>query len=116
MRAKKEDLAVTSFSYHVSMSEMLREFDIIATRERKSKSELIVDLIQEYVKTHGSGNNTFKLDTWNEDPEFQAVPTISSKPETWYKYLNECTDKERLNIQVLSFRINQQCKSIKGLK
>ena len=46
----------------------------------------------------------------------EAVPTISSKSETWYKYLNECTEKERLNIQVLSFRINQQCKNIKSLK
>jgi len=63
--------------------------------------------ILEYIEHHKEGNNTFKLDTWNEDPEFKAVPTISSKPETWYKYLNECTDKERLNIQVLSFRINQ---------
>ena len=66
---------VSSFSYKEDKEAIVNELDIIAAREGKRKSEIIVSLIEEYVKAHSAGNDSFKLDNWSEDPEFKAVPT-----------------------------------------
>lgn len=89
---------VTSFSYPKGKEDILTEFKVISIREGKSQSEVLVHLIEEYVKAHGSGNDSFKLDNWQEDPGFQAVPTIFSDPQKWYRYLQDCTPEERSKI------------------
>jgi len=85
----------------------------IRWRERKSMSQIIRLAIDEYIQSHAEGNSTFRLDKWNEDPDFKAVPTINSKSETWFKYLQDCSKEERLDIQIKTNHINQQCKAIK---
>lgn len=89
---------MASFSYKEDKEQYLKELNIIAAREGKHKSEIIIKLIEEYVKSHSEGNDSFKLDNWNEDPEFQAVPTILSDPIKWFKYLSDCTAQERTKI------------------
>ena len=88
----------------------------IRWREHNSESEIVRKAIIEYIKAHMEGNETFKLEKWNEDPGFKAVPTISARSEIWYNYLTECTEKDRLQIQIQANHINQQCKNIKGVK
>jgi hypothetical protein len=88
-------------------------FESIALRDTKGEiSELLRKAVQEYNKNHSAGNSTFKIDNWNTNPDFKVIPTLFAKPETWYQYLKECTDKERLAIQITSFRINEQCKKL----
>lgn len=97
--------------------EIFDEFEKIWRRDGFSgKSELLRKIVTEYVSTHAEGNSTFKLDKWNEDPQFKAVPTILSRSETWYKYLQECSPQERLQIQIQANHINKQCININSLK
>jgi hypothetical protein len=95
LKGKRSGNSVNSFSYPQDKEPILKELRVIAAREGKSTSEIIVNVLEEYVKAHSSGNNTFKLDSWQENPGFQAVPTISSPSETWFNYLSDC-DKEEL--------------------
>lgn len=70
----------------------------IKWRERKSMSEIVRLAVQDYIKAHAEGNYSFKLDNWQVDPTFQAVPTILSDPIKWYDYLKECSPDERSKI------------------
>ena len=90
-------------------SEELDALEDIRWREHKERAEIIRIAIQEYIRNHAEGNNTFRLDKWNEDPTFTAIPTLLSKSETWYKYLQECSKEERLRIQIQANQINKQC-------
>lgn len=98
MKIKVGKNLVASFSYKEDKEGMLHELNVIAAREGKKRSEIIVQVLEEYVKAHSSGNDSFKLDNWQEDPEFQAVPTILSDPQKWFKYLSDCTPEERTKI------------------
>mgnify|MGYP003575101821 CR=1 FL=1 len=95
MRIKVGKNLVASFSYKEDKEEVLRELNVIAAREGKHKSEIIIGLIEEYVKAHGSGNPSFKLENWVEEPTFTAVPTIHARNETWMSYLKDCKISER---------------------
>lgn len=99
---------VASFSYKEDKEQYLKELNIIAAREGKHKSEIIIQLIEEYVKAHSNGNDSFKLDNWNEDPTFQAVPTILADPTKWYQYLNGCDKQDLLRILKQANTIRQQ--------
>lgn len=87
------------------MREILKELDVIAVREDKTRSELVCDIIKDYVTAHSEGNNTFKLDNWQEDPEFKALPTLMSSKEKWSKYILECPDSECTDIGIMSSHI-----------
>ena len=105
MKPKKGSNIVGSFSYPSDKEEIIRELRVIAAREGKSQSNLICDIIEEYVKNHSEGNNTFKLDNWTEDPEFKAIPTLLSPTEKWSKYVDECSDDELTQIGLMSNQI-----------
>ena len=92
---------IKSFSYKPDKEPIISELGVIAAREKKDASKIIVELIEEYVRNHAEGNSTFKLDNWNEDPDFQALPTFLSNTEKWiacYKNSNE-KDRTKLRIQ-----------------
>ena len=74
--------------------------DEIADREGKSSSEVIMELITEYVKHHGSGNPAFKLDQWQEDPSFQVVPTLFAQKQKWLSYYENSTDEDKVKLKV----------------
>ncbi len=95
---------IKSFSFKEDKEGIMNELEVIAARERKKTSELIVEVLEQYVKAHSSGNSTFTLDNW-KDPEFQAVPAFLSDKEKWishYKNSNE-KDKTKLRIQAVNF-------------
>ena len=79
------------------------ELEKIRWREHKERAEILRIAIQEYIRSHAEGNDTFKLDTWNKDPEFQAVPTFLSTREKWLQYYKDSNEKDRtrLRIQVM---------------
>jgi hypothetical protein len=78
--------------------EQMEVLEEIRWRERQSMSSIVRRALHEYIKAHGSGNDTFKLDNWREDPEFQAVPTLFSSQERWTAYIDQCDKKERLKV------------------
>ncbi len=84
--------------------EQMEALEEIRWRERQSMSSIIRRAVHEYIKAHGSGNDTFTLDNWKEDPEFQAVPTLFSDNERWIKYVDQCDKKDKLKIlKITSF-------------
>lgn len=99
---------VASFSYKEDKEQIIAELNIIAAREKKHRSELIVELIEEYVKAHSSGNDSFKLDNWQQDPEFKAVPTILAPTQKWYSYLNDCDKEDLTKIAISAKNILKQ--------
>ena len=93
---------VLSFSFKGEKEGVVEEFKKIAKREGKDKSKLLVELIEEYVKVHSSGNPSFTIDQF-QDPNFQAVPAFLSNKDKWiqnYKNSNN-KDKTKLRVQAM---------------
>ena len=107
MKMKKGNHIVNSFSYLSDKETIMRELEVIAAREGKSKSNLLVELIEEYVKNHSEGNNTFKLDIWAQDPEFKALPTLLAPKEKWIDYIDTCNDDECTKIAIMANHVNR---------
>jgi hypothetical protein len=70
------------------------ELEKIRWREHKERTEILRIAIQEYVRNHAEGNSTFKLDNWNINPEFKAMPALIKPKEEWTEFLKENTDKK----------------------
>lgn len=107
-------MTVREFEHKVITSVTLEKeeedaIEKIGWREHKSKTKMYRRAIQEYIRAHQEGNDTHTLDNWNDDPNFKAVPTILSRPEIWYKYLEQCSPKERTEIQIRAVSIKNQC-------
>jgi len=97
---------VKSFSVPVEKLNLLEELDTIARRDGaklgvKNTSELIVKIIEEFVKSHKVGNIYFTLDPWAERQDFHAYPAFdadwSQVPEERYsdKDLHHIANKAR---------------------
>ena len=91
---------IKSFSYKSDKEAVMQELEVIAARERKKTSELIVQILEEYVKAHAEGNPAFSLDKWQENPDFQAVPTIHASLDKWGKYYDDCNPQEKIKLNV----------------
>jgi|GEM_PF-2482806 len=84
------------FKQRASLSVILEKaefdaFEEIRWRERMSRSEIGRKAIQEYVKNHGEGNSTFRLEQF-QDPDFVAMPAFASPMMKWTKFIDECVD------------------------
>ncbi|MEM0010367.1 MAG: hypothetical protein QXW39_07375 [Candidatus Bathyarchaeia archaeon] len=64
--------------------EIFQRFVEIARREGKKVSALLLELAEDYVKKHGSGNPTFPLDKWVENNEVLAFPTLGEPAQIMY--------------------------------
>jgi hypothetical protein len=95
------------FSIYIS-EDRLKALDEIHWRERKSVSRVINRAIDEFIKAHAEGNDTFKLDNWSENPDFRAVPTILSHSTKWFSYLENCSKDELTNIAISARHILRQ--------
>lgn len=64
----------------------------IALRENRDAQEILVESLQNYVKTHGSGNPIYSLDKWN-DPDFKATPAFGENlNQKWIPFLQISKD------------------------
>jgi len=75
--------------------DLLKRFDDIRWRERKSKSELTILAIREYVLNHSEGNDSFTLDSFVENPELEATPTLGRPKQTAIEYIQKIWDTGR---------------------
>jgi len=80
----------------------LELFDDIRWREKRSRADLAHIAVEEYIKSHAEGNDTFKLTKWNEDPEFQAVPSFFTDRDKWRKYYQDSNEKERTKLRIVA--------------
>ena len=85
---------VSSFSIPSDKQWILYHAAAIAAREKTTVSALIVSLLESYVKTHESGNPSYELNKWMDNPEFKADPAVREKNEKWDKYLSQCDPKD----------------------
>ena len=83
---------ISSFSYPVDQQPLMDEFRKKAFEEEKSQSQIIIELITEYMKKHGAGNPKFTLNHWDKQPEFKAWPTIWEDPPK--DFVKQLTKKE----------------------
>lgn len=88
---------IKSFSTTGDKAPVLEEFEKIAKREGKEQSKLIIELIEEYVKSHSEGNPQFTLEKFQE-ADFKAIPTLLSTTEKWTNYIKESDDKDKTQI------------------
>jgi len=84
----------------------------IRWREHKDISEVIRLACQDYIKAHGAGNETFRLDNWQSNPDFRAVPTILSDNERWRSHLKDCNRDEKLKLLKQANMIRSQIISV----
>lgn len=87
--------------------ELLEKIDEIRWREHKERNDILLEAISEYVKVHYEGNSTYKLDNWNDDPKFQAMPALLSNLDTWKEFILEHTSREE------AIKIITQCNRIR---
>ena len=79
---------VKSFSYPKSKDELIIEVEKIARREGTFFSDIVVELLQDYVKKHSKSQNP-----QTELPLFEtglenAVPNLYRKKAVWQKFYN----------------------------
>lgn len=90
----------TNYSFYLS-EDQIQKLEEARWRERKSQSEIVREAIDDWLRSHSEGNSTFKLDKWQEDPEFKAVPTLLSSHEKWNKFLLEnCSEEDITKIRI----------------
>jgi len=90
----KSRVAITAYLE----SEEFAALEEIRWRERKDITQVVRAAVVEFVKAHAAGNDTFKLDDWQEDPDFKAVPTILADNQKWTQYVDQCSKEEKLKI------------------
>lgn len=60
-------------------------FLAICARERVEASAKIQGWIKDYNKKHLDGNPAHSLDKWNDNPRFEAFPTLGEDPDKYLK-------------------------------
>jgi hypothetical protein len=73
---------IKTFSVDLEKIDIVAEFERIVTKDKsklgvKSVSEMIVKLIEDYVKAH-QNNPVPLLDNWVKKSDFKAYPTLDS--------------------------------------
>lgn len=89
----------TNYSFYLS-NEQIAALKEAHWRERKSESEIVREAIDDWLKSHAEGNSSFKLEMWQEDPQFKAIPTLLSPDDKWQKYLEQCNNEDLTKIAV----------------
>jgi len=85
----------------------LEIFEQIRWREKLSSAELSHKAMEEYIKNHAEGNETFKLETWVKDPTFQAIPTYHSDQQKWIEHYKTSDEKERTRLRIQAMNFNK---------
>jgi hypothetical protein len=96
-----------SCSFYVD-PEQRKILEEIRWREHKSFSEIVRKAVDEFIIQHQEGNDTFRLDQWQDDPEFKAMPTLQAPTQKWYSYLNDCDKDDLTKIAVSAKNILKQ--------
>jgi len=103
-RVGREGRSITkSFSYPNSMDKMIVSVESIARREGTYFSDIVVELLKNYVKEHGKSQNPQTEITLFETGVESAIPNIYAQEEFWdkfYSLINKRVDFEKLDDQL----------------
>ena len=90
---------IKTYSFPTEKAEVVKQFLEITKRDG-GNSKVIIALMEDYVKKHGSGNPSFTLDQFI-DESFMAWPALTNE-EGWDKYF-ERNKSDKKDIQELEF-------------
>jgi hypothetical protein len=63
----------------LSMEQALHDaMMVLCKRDGKELSAITAEMYAKYLKEHGDGNATFKLEKWVGSPDFRATPAVDS--------------------------------------
>ena len=97
-----------SVSFYVD-PEQKKILEDIRWREHKTFSEIVRKAVDEYISKHADGNDTFKLDKWSENPDFQITPAFDSASLTWSAFLKDCNKQELVDKSIKAKEILDKC-------
>ena len=95
---------VKSFSYPKSKDELIEKVEAIARREGTYFSDIVVELLQNYVKKHDKSQNPQTEITLFETGLENAIPNLYRAKLAWQKFYNLI--KKRDEYKELEFKIN----------
>jgi hypothetical protein len=96
--------------------EELDEFNTIRLREGRGIAEMGRKAFLEYVRNHKAGNSTFPLEKWQEDPNFQVMPTIYARKEVWIQHFKDLKISERKELLARLNELRKLCVTSGPLK
>lgn len=92
----KERVGVTGYLEKTEFTEL----EQIRWREHKDITEILRLAVQEYINNHKEGNDTFKLDEWTTDAEFNIIPTLFGNDTKWVNYIKSSDDDELCKLYI----------------
>ncbi len=96
-----------TFSFPLEKKVLMDEFKKIADREGKNHSRLVIELVEQYVKYHSEGNNTFPITKWVSEPDFQAIPSLDSPMDKWTQCYRNSNEKERTELRIKAMNLQK---------
>jgi len=73
--------------------ELWNDFKMLVLRESRPAGNLLVELIEKYVKEHKDGNPQFTIDQF-KDPNFVACPAFFRSLSSWDYYFKRQSPEE----------------------
>ncbi len=96
----------TQVSLYLSAEE-LKILDEIMYRERKSRAQISHEAMLEYMKNHSEGNDTFKLDQF-QDPDFKVAPTfLGTNRDKWVQFYKSSDEKDRTQLRIQAINLQK---------
>ncbi len=92
-KVKGTGISIPTHITSIVEKEERERLEEIGWREHLTVSQINRKAIQEYIKNHGSGNDTFKIDQF-QDPDFRAMPATMSPMVDWKEFINNNTDAQ----------------------
>jgi len=94
-RVGREGRAVVkSFSYPISKDPIIEKVEKIARREGTYFSDIVIELLQDYVKKHSKSQNPQTEITLFETGLENAIPNMYRDQTTWQKFYNLIKKRE----------------------
>jgi hypothetical protein len=88
--------------------ELMDKLEAIARREYKDLSPLIMQAIEDYVKTHAEGNPAYAITKWVDDADFKVTPAFYEQWQKWKLYLSKCDRKELTEAEKRAINIREE--------
>lgn len=83
----------------------------IGWREHMTTSQITRKAIQEYISAHAEGNDTFKLDQF-QDPTFKIAPTYLSHKDKWKKFYEDSSNEDRTQLRIKAMELQRTFREI----
>jgi len=73
--------------------DLKHELDILAARESRTIKEIVIEQIENYIKTHKEGNPQHLLTQYQANEDFLGFPAIALSPQNKKKYIEKMPKK-----------------------